>query len=112
VYDSMYRWLKPGGFMSHTIDFRAHDTSSSWYGHWTYSDFGFRVVRGKRPYMLNREPHSTHVELLRKLGFEIVCDVPTKETAGAPRERLAPRFRGLSDEDLTTSGAFIQAVKR
>ena len=36
-YDGMYQWLKPGGLMSHTIDFRCHNTARDWNGHWTYS---------------------------------------------------------------------------
>ena len=39
AYQKMYDWLKPGGVMSHVIDFRCHHTARSWNGHWTYSDF-------------------------------------------------------------------------
>lgn len=112
TYEELYRWLNPGGFMSHQIDFRSHGVARKWNGHWAYSDPVWRVLRAWWPYLINREPHSRHIELLRRLGLEIVCDVMIRTHAGIHREQLAPRFRSLSDEDLTTSGAFVQAVKK
>lgn len=112
TYEALYRWLKPGGFMSHDIDFRCHGTAKDWNGHWAYSDFAWRLIKGKRPYLLNRQPHSTHIDLLRKFGFEVVCDIKTKDTSRIQRKHLASRFKNMSYDDLTTSDAFIQAVKK
>jgi hypothetical protein len=44
-------------------------------------------------------------------GFRIVCDHPTKLAPTRAAEKLAPRYRGLSEEDRTTGTSFIQAVK-
>ena len=33
TYDALRRWLKPGGFMSHQIDFRSHGLAPEWNGH-------------------------------------------------------------------------------
>ena len=44
-------------------------------------------------------------------GFRVAGDVPIREAGGLPREALAQRFRNLTDDDLTTSIALIQAVK-
>jgi hypothetical protein len=41
----------------------------------------------------------------------LACDIMTKGNSGIPRGQLASRFRDMSDDDLTTSGAFVQAVK-
>jgi len=112
VYEAMYYWLKPAGFISHQIDFKSHDTADQWNGHWTHSEFIWMVIRGNRPYLLNREPHSTHIRLLRELNFEIVSDIEYRKRSVISREQLAPRFRHLSPDDLTTSGAFIQAAKK
>jgi hypothetical protein len=109
---NLYRWLKPSGFMSHQIDFKCHKLSPEWNGHWAYSDFVWKLIVGKRPYLLNRQPFSTHIHLLRTLGFEVVCAVTYRDHSGIQRKDLSPRFKYLSDEDLTISGAFIQAVKR
>jgi hypothetical protein len=113
TYESMYFWLKKGGFISNTIDYKSHDTSSKWNGHWKYSDLMWRLIRGRKPYLINRYPHSTHVDLLEESGFQIVCDLRYKDDiSGIGRDQLSARFVGLSDEDLVISGAFIQAVKK
>jgi hypothetical protein len=111
TYKALYSWLKPTGFMSHQIDFRCHGTSAEWNGHWIYSDFIWRLIRGNRLYLLNREPHSTHLNLLNKAGFKKVCDIKIHFPSKIHRKDLDKRFRNFSDDDLTTSGAFIQAVK-
>ena len=112
TYEQLYRWLKPGGFMSHEIDFRSHGTAKDWNGHWAYSDFVWKLIKGKRPYLINRQPLSTHINLLEKFGFEVVCDMKTKDSSGIEREVLASRFKNMFDDDLTTSTTFIQAVKK
>lgn len=112
TYKAMYSWLKPTGFISHTIDFKCHSTANSWNGHWTYSDFTWRLMRGNRPYLLNREPHSTHIRLLKNFGFEIVYDLKTIIKSEINRSHLARRFKDISDDDLTISGSFMQAKKQ
>lgn len=111
AYHAMRLWLKPGGAMSHQIDFKCHRTATEWNGHWAYSDLAWRLIKGRRPYLLNREPHSTHVALLREEGFALVCDRRIETISTLTRDDLAPRFRSIADEDLVTSGAFIQAVR-
>jgi len=111
AYGALYAWLKPGGFMSHQIDFKSHGMADGWNGHWEYSDFAWKLVRGARPYLINREPHSTHVRLMKEAGFEVVCDRRVQTPSSISRSRLAPRFQNLSDDDLAISGAFIQAIK-
>ena len=68
-------------------------------------------AKGRRPYLLNRLPHSSHSALLKKAGFSILRDLPFKDTSGIKRAALAACFSGLTDEDLVTSGVFIQAGK-
>jgi hypothetical protein len=112
TYRLLHRWLAPGGMMSHQIDFKSHGTATRWNGHWSYSDRSWKVIRGRRPYLLNRLPLSAHVRMLEAAGFEIVQCLTVTSDAGIERRSLAPRFRDLSDEDLRTSGAFVRAVKR
>jgi SAM-dependent methyltransferase len=111
AYRAMSRWLRRGGVLSHAIDFRSHGTAQGWNGHWALGDVSWKLVRGKRPFLLNREPLSTHLALLGRFGLEVAVDVRTTSRPEIQREGLAPRFRGLSDEDFRTSAAFIQAVK-
>lgn len=111
MYDSMWKWLKPGGVMTHSIDFSAHGTSREWNGHWTCPDWLWRLVQGKRLYFLNRAPLSQHQALLAHHGFALKGVHAIKRTSALTREELAPRFRHLSETDLTTTSAFLVARK-
>jgi methyltransferase family protein len=108
AYGATRDWLKPGGAASHAIDFRSHTYAREWNGHWGYSDAVWRVIVGNRPFLLNREPLSTHLELLHRNDFEVVYKQTRHGEAGIARPKLAPRFRGMSEEDLTTQSAFLQ----
>jgi hypothetical protein len=111
-YRAMRLWIKPDGFISHQIDFRCHNTARVWNGHWRYSDLVWRLIRGRRSYLLNRQPYSTHLRLLAENGFAFVGGQIAKADSGLAAGQLAPRFRHLTDQDLTTSSALIQAVPR
>jgi SAM-dependent methyltransferase len=110
-YKAMYRWLKRGGIMSHTIDFKCHGLATRWNGHWAYSEATWKLLRGRLPYLINREPHSTHVGLIRRNGFDIRLETRTESGSGIDRRSLYKRFSRMSDEDLVTSDSFILAVK-
>lgn len=112
LYQDIHRWLRPGGVASHVVDYRSHGTSSRWNGHWTYTDAAWRLIRGGRPYLLNRIPHSGHQRLLTESGFDVVAATRTRTASTLLRTELAPAYRDLSDDDLTTAGALFQAVKR
>ncbi len=111
TYRTMDLWLAPEGFMSHVIDLKSHGWAEEWNGHWTYSDFMWKLVRGKDVWMINREPASHHLKILAEQGFRVQrqdrTTLPTKIT----RRHLAAKFRDMSEEDLTTSGLFIHATK-
>src|SRR5438876_3565879 len=111
TYKAMYDWLKPGGYISHQIDFRSHNLTEAWNGHWAVPDFQWGLMRGKRAYFLNREPCSRHLELISELGFSVVGEHRIINQTGIQRQALAERFRHLSDQDLETSGLFVQALK-
>jgi hypothetical protein len=70
-------------------------------------------MRGRRAYFLNRQPYSTHRRYLQQNGFELIHETRYTQppAAGIKRENLARRFADLSDDDMTTSGVFIQTVK-
>lgn len=111
TYKAMHQWLKPEGVMSHQIDFRCHNTANEWNGHWAYSDPVWWLIKGGRPFLLNRAPHSTHRALLNIHGFKVIFDRPVPMTSNLSLNDVAPRFRQMTEADLTTSGAFIQAVR-
>jgi len=112
TYQTMHEWLKPGGFMTHQIDLKCHGTAREWNGHWTYSDFWWKMIRGRRPWLLNRHPCSAHLDLAEKKNFEIVLARKTKASSKIKRESLDDKFKNISDEDLETSGVFFIARKK
>jgi SAM-dependent methyltransferase len=109
TYAACREWLAPGGVMSHQIDLKSHGTAAAWNGHWAYSDTLWRIVRGRRLYLINRAPASAHRAAIRAAGFTIAAEQPVWRDDGLPRTRLAPRFRSLADEDLKTAGLFVIA---
>jgi SAM-dependent methyltransferase len=112
TYDICYRWLKPGGVMSHQIDFRSHGTARSWDGHRAYGDLAWWMVRGARPYLINRQPLSAHRTIPRAQGFDLVEQVLAMEEPILEKQDLAKRFLNWSTEDLSTAGAFVVHRKR
>lgn len=112
VYEACFAWLKRDGVMSHQIDFKSHGLSPHWNGHWVYPEPVWRLIRGKRPYLLNREPCSTHFRMLSQTGFEVIAEERSVAPTRLARSQLASRYRGLSDDDLTTAGVFLVAQKR
>ena len=111
MHGSVYRWLRRGGIVSHQIDYKCHNTASQWNGHYTYSNFFWRIIRGRRPYLINREPHSKHVTLLKTHGYRVRTQNLNRAVSKLKRTELAQGFRDLSDDDLTICGAIIQAEK-
>lgn len=111
TYAAMRQWLRPGGLSSARIDFRSHAYARDWNGHWGHSEAMWWLIRGNRPFLLNREPLSTHRRLLGEAGFTILHEQPERGSGGIQRDRLAKRFRHISDEDLSTQGVYILAVK-
>lgn len=111
AYRTMRLWLKPGGYMSHQIDLKSHGLSDAWNGHWQYSDLTWRLMRGNRPWLINREPHSRHLAIMQQEGFRVVWNHAFKLDSSLRPPDLAKRFKGMSNDDLTTSGVFVQAVK-
>ncbi|SRR5579875_1407728 len=111
AYRTIRRWLRPEGLASHTIDFRSHGWSSAWDGHWGYSDLAWKLIRGRDVWSINREPCSTHRRLIAENGFRIIAEQLSHSPATLPRRRLAPRFRGMPEEDRTVSGAYFLCAK-
>lgn len=112
TYQAFYLWLKQGGMMSHQIDFSSHGLSKKWNGHWACSEPLWKIILGKRSYLINRQPCSVHIELARNNGFEIICCLKNHRPDGIPRSQLAVGWRTVTDDDLTCSEVFIQARRK
>ena len=108
--ETMAGWLKPGGVMSHQIDFSCPG-GTPWNHHWAYGSLSWKLVRGKRPYFKNRVPLSEYLRLFDAAGCNVVGVEPTFAD-GLPRGQLAAPFRNLPEDDLRTRAALVVAVKR
>jgi len=111
TYLAMERWLRPGGWMTHQIDLTSHGLCEKWNGHRAYSDLVWKLIVGKRPFLINREPPSMHIMLMRQHGFDIVCEMALRMSGSIERSELAARWHTLSDSDLNTASMFVQACK-
>ena len=103
TYQAMFYWLRPGGFASHSIGLNATHLLPHWNGHWAFSDREWRVVRGRRPFLLNRLPASAHIRCAAGAGFEVLVVDRAYYPGGLGTASLAPRFRAMDQEDLRTS---------
>lgn len=109
TYDSMKLWLKPGGWMSHQIDYGSHGISKYWDGYRKYSEPVWKIVKGRRHYLINRAPHSTHVDHMKQRGFQLTLALRHEEgnDPQLPSSKLSKRWRSLSETDLNTRGSYI-----
>jgi hypothetical protein len=111
TYQALYQWLKPGGWMSHQIDFKSHGMTKRWNGFRACSEPVWKLALGRRPYMINREPGSAHLRLMQEAGFRLVTHEKFMRQDGIRREELAPRWADISEEDLNCSGLYVIATK-
>lgn len=110
AYAAMRQWLAPNGFISHQVDFKSHGTAKLWNGHWAISKLEWRLMRGRRPSLINRQPCSTHLRMLHKHTFKTLMETRIHTPSELSRSALAAPFKALSDEDLCTSGVYLLAV--
>jgi len=102
AYRAFARWLSPNGVMVHLLDYSAHGLTSEWNGHWSLSRRLWFLLRGKRFYLINRAPHSVHLELLQANGFQIIRSELLRRVDGLDRGRFAHEYRSMSLADATT----------
>ena len=111
AYSVLTKWLKPGGVMSHQIDFSFPGTGRYWNEHWSYSDLFWKTARGNRPYYFNRLPYSRYLELSAQYGHRVLQTLGVKSRPNLPRANATPRFRKLSDEDFATWAGYLLTRK-
>lgn len=111
-YRAFYKWLKPNGVMSHQIDFQSHHLSKEWNGYRSYSEPLWKIIMGKRPFLINREPFSVHINHLKNNSFKITCQLQNYQPNGIKRSQLSSYWEDISEDDLACSGAFIQSQKQ
>jgi len=111
AYGAMARWVVPGGAMSHVIDLRSHRLTPGWDGHLQYTARAWRLVKGARPYLLNRSSATQHRRWLEETGFRVLRENRVELPPTVARPDLAPPFRDWSDQDRRTSSVHFVAVR-
>lgn len=111
TYRALSLWLKPGGMMSHQIDFTAHGVTEKWNGYRAYPEILWKIAAGRRAYLINRQPCSVHMNLMERYGFTIVSMQKVDRSDGIERSQLSSRWKSISDDDLACSDLFVQARK-
>ncbi|MCL2051743.1 MAG: class I SAM-dependent methyltransferase [Lachnospiraceae bacterium] len=108
AYAFFSKAISDNGYMGHQIDFKCHGTATKWNGHWSYSKLLFKLYRGKKPYLINRQPFSVHELAAEKYGFNLVnVTKQYSDEEGIKRRQLKKPFKHITDEDLITSGAYV-----
>jgi SAM-dependent methyltransferase len=107
VHRFLGRALKPDGVMTHLIDFSAHGLSDQWNGHWTISELGWTILRGRRLYLINRQPLATYLALLERHGIKVVEKHLHQRVDGHLSDAFRPAFSGMSSVDARTHMAFL-----
>jgi len=109
VQRSLAAGLRIGGIASHVIDFKSHGMTPTWDGHLEYGDALWKVVKGHRPFLLNRRSPSEHLQAMRRSGFEIIRTERVTASPTIPRAHLNPAFRDRSEEDRSTTDMVVVA---
>ena len=111
TYHHCFRCLRPDGIMTHQIDYRCHETASEWNGHWKYPQWLWALMRGRRPWFVNRVAHSAHRQMQQEAGFTICTEIMQTRPSGIARRQLASQFQNMSNDDLDSAGAMFVSTK-
>src|ERR1700730_3872658 len=110
IYQCCSYWLHSGGMMTHLIGYNSHRITKHWNGHWAVSDLAWTLIRGKRPYLINRVPHSGHIKLIKHNNFSIEKEVHYAGDGGLPKQEFSAAFRQMSDSDSNTEMALVVSM--
>ena len=111
AFITMDHWLKPGGFVSHIIDYRTLGNTKTWNGHWAVPDWEWKIMVGGRKFSINRKPHSYYVELFKKNNLKLLYVSKDTLPNHLSRNQLSKKFLNLSEDDLCTSVGYFVAQK-
>lgn len=103
VYAACYRWLRPGGIMSHRIDHSAHGITERWNGHYDIPPWLWRLIVGNRPFLLNRWSPSAHLAAIRDAGFRVAANTTFVVETAPSRFTESSTFPGTDRTVKTTT---------
>ena len=103
------RLLKPGGWMSHQIDFASMGMTRVWNGHLAYDDTYWKLLTRDQRWFSARKLLSDYLSAIEACGLQLVHVERRFTPGGLARDQLAPAFRNASDDDINCSGAYLIA---
>ena len=104
VHRSLAAGLRIGGLVSHVIDFKSHDMTANWDGHLQYGNLTWRLVKGRRPYLLNRRsPPITCAPWQPRDSRSCAPGARSCRHDPHPHSRPAATLSRLGDEDRATT---------
>jgi hypothetical protein len=90
IYAYAAHALAADGWMSHWIDFKCHRTTSQWNGHWACGDPVWSMLRGRKPFLINRQPLSVHLRMLEENRLSVTIADRVDRSDGIPRGSWHP----------------------
>jgi len=110
-YQTMNKWLKKYGFMSHEIDYSAHETHKDWFGHWQYPNWLWKIIMKGRSYIINRYPNSYHINTFKNNNFKLIKQLPVyNKESKQPCKSLTNKIQ-FTKEDMKISSNYIIVQK-
>ena len=110
TYRRLAQFLAPGAAFSNHIDFKCHNLFKNWDDHWYASEWQWKLIRGRKPVLLNRMPYSAHEQFLVRAGFSICRS--TKVFAAPSYSGVEPSGIGgivFQEEDRSIQRAHVVA---
>ena len=104
-------WIADAGHMTHEVDYSSHGLTRRWNGHWTIGSMKWRMIRGVRPFLINRLPHEAQLGILRRNGFRILHERLVSRDDGIARQRFDAPYASMSDDSARTHIGFIVCGK-
>ena len=105
-------WIADAGHMTHEIDYGSHSLTRHWNGHWAISAACWRMIRGARPFLINRLPHEAQIEAVRRNGFHILRERLVRRDDGIAMQRFDAPYAGMTGDSARTHIGFIVCGKR
>lgn len=102
AYKAFFRWLKPGGIISHKIDHSSHAITRSWNGHYAIPDALWSFIVGRRPYLLNRKTPTEHREAIANAGFRMLFE-KFEMAKATDNSSMCPSIKNTNDYQIKTS---------
>jgi len=111
AYCAMYKWLRPGGIISHQMDFKSFEMTNEWNGHRYISNNFWRLLLHGYKYSINRLPVSAHINAIQNAGFKIKNVKPVYLENNFGSKPVKVKDYNFQKDDHITSSVLIQAVK-